>query len=234
MLVNIVGIFICILAAYIHSYEWLLFGRLVTALGAAAGLCCTFMLINVLLEEKEAKEAFSLSVLSFTLGIGLAVLLGSLITEYGDWRQCFGLLLLVGVIMLVSTRLFEDKAFIPQKINIQTIWHNYRCALENKNLLMYGIILGSCPVSAYLYSAAAPFICTQNLGLTPSGYGYWNSLTMVGMLLGGVGSMWAIKRFTMEAILKVALCSLSLSIVSLWLMAYLKIDSALWFFLVRL
>src|SRR3990167_2536043 len=49
LLINLLGILICILSPITHNYTLLLFGRLITALGAASGLSCTFLLINELL-----------------------------------------------------------------------------------------------------------------------------------------------------------------------------------------
>lgn len=228
--VNIVGIALCLLGVYTHHYECLLLGRLITALGSAAGLCCTFMLINVLMPEQEAKQAFSLSVLSFTLGIGLAVLFGGIITEYLGWSYCFWLLLIHGGILLWSTRFLKDVAFEPQTINVHSIWLNYRRALKNRQLVIYALILGACPLTSYTYSAAAPFIALQNLHLTPSVYGFWNSLNMVGMFAGSFASVLLMKRYQMETILKYALIGLALCMASMWCMAYVHSDSAWWFF----
>jgi len=72
LFINLLGIVICILSAYFHVFTLLLIGRLITALGAASGLTCTFMLINELLSKEKAKHAMSLAVVSFTSGIGLA------------------------------------------------------------------------------------------------------------------------------------------------------------------
>ena len=47
LIVNFVGILICLLAStFLMNYSLLLFGRLISALGSASGLVCTFILIN--------------------------------------------------------------------------------------------------------------------------------------------------------------------------------------------
>ena len=69
-------------------------GRLITALGAASGLACTFILINEWLPESHRKTAMSYSVLSFALGVGLAVILSGVITEYWSWVLLSDILLL--------------------------------------------------------------------------------------------------------------------------------------------
>ncbi|MBA2648915.1 MAG: hypothetical protein H0U75_04800 [Legionella sp.] len=60
-----------------------------TALGAASGLTCTFILINEGLPEAQGKIAIAYSIVAFAVGGGLAVMFGGLITEYLNWQGCF-------------------------------------------------------------------------------------------------------------------------------------------------
>src|SRR3990167_10016239 len=78
--INLLGIIVCLAALSSEAYWLLIIGRLITALGAASGLACTFMLINEWLPESLRKTAMSYSVLSFALGVGLAVMIGGIIT----------------------------------------------------------------------------------------------------------------------------------------------------------
>jgi MFS family permease len=54
-LLNLIGIILCYIFAtqVAQNYTMLLIGRLITALGASAGLACTFTLINELLPNDE-------------------------------------------------------------------------------------------------------------------------------------------------------------------------------------
>src|SRR3990167_4327360 len=99
LIINLVGIVICIFSVFFHSFAGLLAGRLITALGAASGLSCTLILINELLPTDRAKQALSLSIVSFTIGVGLSIMFGSLLTQYGLWQDCFILLFVHGLIM---------------------------------------------------------------------------------------------------------------------------------------
>lgn len=108
LLINLVGIVMCLIAVRCSSYPFLLAGRLITALGAASGLSCTFMLINESLSPERAKHAMSFAVFSFTFGVGLAVTLGGVMTQYFHWEYCFWLLLVHGVVMLLLTWQFEE------------------------------------------------------------------------------------------------------------------------------
>ena len=121
LVINILGILMCFAALYAHSYPILIIGRLITALGAASGLACTFMLINEWLPAEQRRTATAYTLLSFTLGIGFAVLLGGIITEYSYWGNCFVLLFVHGAIMLYGTRVFSETLITPQPINLSSI-----------------------------------------------------------------------------------------------------------------
>ena len=47
LVINLFGIVICLMALVVDIYWLLIIGRLITALGAASGLACTFMLIRI-------------------------------------------------------------------------------------------------------------------------------------------------------------------------------------------
>lgn len=229
--INLLGISICLIALPMNSYAILLVGRFVTALGAASGLSCTFMLIHGYFDELQAKKILAYAVVSFTLGIGLAVFVGGLITQYLIWQTCFVLLFIHGMFALLSTWLFTEVPWEKKAIRIATLTHGYRQALSHKKLLLFSSILGLVSVVSYTYSAAAPLIADTYLKLSAAEYGYWNSLNMIGMLVGGISAATMLTRFGTKDILYSSLAGLSICLVSLITLALLHIQSPLWFFI---
>jgi len=53
---NLLGIVICLAGFWFACYPLLLIGRLITALGAASGLVCTFILVNETYPPEKAKR----------------------------------------------------------------------------------------------------------------------------------------------------------------------------------
>ena len=71
------------------------------ALGTASGLSCTFVLLHDQLDDDQYKHAMAFAV-AFTLGIGLAVLCGSLPSTHLGWAYClWALLAYIGIMALV-------------------------------------------------------------------------------------------------------------------------------------
>lgn len=227
---NIVGIILCLWASYHHSYNWLLVGRLVTALGASAGLSCTFILLNESLTQEKAKHALSFAVVSFTAGIGLAVLLGGLITQYWLWQACFWLLLFHGVLALLSVNLFKETLSHRSKLSMVKLCRDYGKALCHTKLWSYSLLVGLVSLFSYCYSAAAPEIAQEQLGLSPALYGYYNMINMLGMLLGAITATQLLQRYNANKLLFVSTGLLLISFVLLAIVSYADLLNTVTFF----
>ena len=221
---NLVGICICLVSGYFNLYSLLLIGRLTTALGASAGLVCTFILLNESLPVARAKYAISFAVVSFTVGIGLAVLIGGLITEYLQWQDCFWFLMVHGMLMYASTYLFEETLKQPQKTSILTMVKLYSLALCHKRLFVFAMFVGLVSVFSYCFAAAAPIIVQQHLKASSADYGYYNTINMLGMFLGAMVSGSLIQK---QGELKVLIYATFLIALGALLMFILSINNIL-------
>ena len=229
LVLNLIGILICFTSLSGHYYL-LIIVRLVTALGAASGLACTFMLINEWIPEPQRKTAIGSSIIFFTFGIGLAVVLGGLATEYYDWSYSFFILLIHGLIMLLGTVVFQETLVRAQTLNIKTIIHNYQNVLRSKELLIYSLVVGLCSAIAYCFSAAGPLISKQFFNLSPIAYGYWNGLNMLGMLLGGLLAKRLLQHYKAEFLVFWGLIGTALGLLSLTILFCSNHKEVLWFF----
>lgn len=208
LFINLIGILICLFASTLtQSYELLLAGRLITALGASAGLVCSFTLINELFAPHIAKKVLSYAVLSFTLGLAIAVALGGYLTQYFHWQTCFialfiqGIILFIGNFSLCETLKEKDK----NALNYKSILQGYAQALTSKRLIAFAIILSCCTTMSYTYSACGPLVAQLQLNLSPASYGTWNLVTTFGMLIGGIISVQLTQKMNGLFIIKLSL-----------------------------
>lgn len=228
--INILGLLLCLYASISPHYLLLLLGRLITGLGSAAGLTCTFMLINEWLPEDQRKTAMAYSILSFALGIGVAVLIGGIITQYLQWQGCFIFLLFQGLLMRLGIRVFDETLTQPKSFHIPSLLRDYKQALGSFKLITFSSIWGACSAVGYCYSAAAPQIAHSYLNLSASAYGYWNTLNIVGMLLGGLSARSVMQRFPVMHVITLGYVGSGIALLSLGTMLYLNPQSVLWFF----
>ncbi|MDC0535145.1 MFS transporter [Francisellaceae bacterium] len=228
--VNLVGIAICLAGSYSGIYSVLLAGRFITAIGASAGLVCTFILLNESLSPERAKHAISFAVVSFTLGIGAAVLLGGLITEYLNWEDCFWLLMMHGIIMLASTWIFDETLKETKNTALFHMLKEYGQALCHRQLFIFAMFVGLVSVFSYCFAAAAPVIAQHSLGLTSSEYGYFNLVNMLGMFIGAMLSGKALKNFNNIVVIIVAAFVMLLGIAFMFILDEMSMLNSFIFF----
>ena len=231
LIINLIGIVLCIIATKLSNYSLLLIGRLVTALGAASGLSCTFMLLNESLNPAQAKHALSFAIVSFTVGIGLAVTVGGLVTQYLHWQDCFWILLVHGIAMLLLTGKFKETLHKPISLHPRIILTRYIDTVKSSLLVVFSLAVGMVSAFAYGYSAAAPIYAQTLLHLSASQYGYWNLINMSGMLGSGFLSSFLIKKYGAKSILFLGFGLMIPALISLILISMLAYSSVLWFFI---
>lgn len=231
LVINLIGIIICLTALTTNMYWLLIVGRLITALGAASGLACTFILINEWLPESQRKSAMAYSVLSFALGVGLAVMIGGMITEYWHWQGCFWFLLAHGLLMLWGTCIFSETLKTPKPIHIVTIARDYIDALTSMKLVVFSLVVGCCSTISYCFSAAGPQIAHDMLMLSAAKYGYWNGVNIIGMLIGGILSKHCLNRLSVNHVISLGFLGVAIGIANLLAIWIIHSQSATWFFI---
>jgi len=232
LLVNFVGIVLCLVAASVGSYDLLLLGRLISALGAAAGLSCAFMLINELLTPAGAKRCISFSIVLFTLGVAFSVLIGGYMTQQFGWRNCFWVLLCHDVLMLLLTWLFKETLQQRATIQVSSIVKSYWAALKSKQLVVGSLVIGVCSFLTYGYLAAAPLYAETVLGLSPSHYGDWNLLNMAGMLSSGFLGVYLMKRYAAKQVILIGLVMMAPCLLLLGVLVFVQTKITVLFFIV--
>lgn len=230
--INLFGLFLSLLAIKTMNFHLLLFSRFVTAIGSSSGLVCTFILIREYFNEEQAKHMLSFAVLSFSLGVGIAVLLGGMLIQYASLMACFELLAAYGVISLLATYLFNETLVESQPLHIAHLCRSYLAVFKSKRLVYFSLVLALCSSINYCYSTASPMIATKLLGLSPSEYGLWNGMNIAGMIASSFLASRLLKRFSAEAVIKASFLGLAACLSLFATIAVLQVSSPLVYFAV--
>lgn len=230
--VNLLGIIICALTYVFPSYAGLLVGRFITALGAASGLVCTYILINESFHKDKAKVIMAYSIISFSASVAIAIFLGSLITQYMGWQYCFALLFIHGALLLWLIRFLDETLPTEHQkpLQISVLVRSYAAAFTHPQLLALSVIVGLYSNFTYPYSVAAPIISHKYLHISPSVYGTWNLINLIGMLSGGFLGATFIKQIGGMRTKTLGIGLLVLCLASLTMYDLLGSKSLLWFF----
>ncbi|WP_150466798.1 MFS transporter [Francisella sp. SYW-9] len=216
MIINIIGLIVCLVGA--SSMVMLLIGRFITAIGSSAGLVCTFIILNNSVAPHRAKVALSYATLSFAISITLSTLIGGIITSYSYWSYTFYVLLLHALIMFGASFLYDNKKDSDFNLKISSILDGYKQAFSSFKLIAFALTLGVMTVFSYCYSTAGPFIAHSMFNFGGAQYSIWNSMTIVGIILGSIIVSRIINIYDSRKILVVSLICLIILIVILAIM----------------
>jgi MFS transporter, DHA1 family, multidrug resistance protein len=227
---NIIGILLCMIPAKHAAYSVLLIGRMITALGASAGLACTFMLLKERLSAAAHKRSLSHITIAFAAGIGLSTMLGGLVTHMHHWRYTFWILLAIGLVLFVCTWAYKETQIVKQPLGVKTIFNNYKNAFSNFNLVSASMCVGFSTSINYCYATAAPAITKMLFHLNPAQYGMINWVNVIAMLaMGLIGAKIMHKAGINKSIISSMLLA-GPCILSLALLASSAHQNVFWFF----
>lgn len=205
--VAIVGALLCALSAPLGSFWLLVFARFLQAIGACVGLKISFTMIADAYNSTDATRLIARLLIAFAIMPGISIAIGGWVTQLLNWESCFYFLALFGVFALwLSTRLPETaKTFDRHALDISSILHEYSLKFKNKRLVISGLMMGCGSAVIYIFSAKAPFIGINIMGLSPSTFGAYNLIPIFGMLFGSLLSAQLAGRFPVLVLLLVGI-----------------------------
>ncbi len=175
------GTLMCLLSP---SLGWLVAGRAIQALGAAAGLVITRALLSDLFGREGMATALSWMTMAMVIPPMLAPSLGGLLVDQVSWRGIFFILLLAGGVVLVFTLRYlpDPPATEAQR---ESSWiDKYRTVLGRRAFYPYALqgvlIIGM----FYGFMAGAPYLMVDVMGRPATEYGLFFLLPAGGYLLG--------------------------------------------------
>lgn len=184
--IAIVGSILIISVNYLGLFWLFLLGRLLSALGSSVGMKIVFTMIADVYSHEQATKKIAIAGLSFAVAPGIAVALGGVLTKNFGWVGCFYFLIFYSILLFILATLLPETCVSLDKnaLNGRYILQGYLKKFKNQKLITAAILMGCVTSLIYLFSATAPFIGINRIGLTPSSFGLWNFLPSLGMLLG--------------------------------------------------
>lgn len=176
------------LAAGADGLGALLAGRLLQALGAAAGVVAPRAIITDTHDEAQSARLFSLMMQVFMVAPVVAPLLGAWLVQHGWWRGIFWLLSAFGLLSLLwCWRALPETLPRAQRQaqHPRLIVRGYARLLNNRpyllNTLSGAFLLGS----LFGYISGAPFVLIDGFGLSPQGFGAVFAGNAVALVVAG-------------------------------------------------
>lgn len=207
IVLQIVSSLLCVLAGYANEYSLLVWSRFLLALGSGVGLKMTFTLVNECYSPKAASQKIAYLMLAFAITPGLATALGGVLNTHYGWQSCFYVGAIYGVILLfLALRLPETQTVLDhQALRITHLLSGYLHQFKSLPLISGGLLMGAASCFIYVFSALAPFIAINLLGMSSSAYGTASIIPTIGLLLGSLFSAQFSKKYSHQAAIQLGL-----------------------------
>jgi DHA1 family bicyclomycin/chloramphenicol resistance-like MFS transporter len=218
ILLQIISSGLCILAGLIHEYHLLFIGRILLAIGAGVGLKMSFTMVNESYEPKVASQKIAYLMLSFAITPGLSIALGGYLTAHLGWMSCFYAGMIYGIILLLAvTRLPETATTLDkQAFELKHLVAGYSKPFGNRQLLLGAMLMGLSTAIIYVFSALAPFIAMDLLGMSSATYGAANIIPAIALVIGSIASASMAKKHSLRWIIKIGIGIVVLGIIAMW------------------
>lgn len=202
LILSVIGSGLCLFAPTIATVY---LGRLVQGIGAGASLVLARSILRDYFQDKTlAIYSSYLSVSGFFV-LSSAPLLGSLIEMTLGWRYNFAFLLIYSVFILITYSLFipeSNQHLHPENIQAKTLRKNISRLLHSTTFLRYSM----CPLLSYAgvlsWLTASPILLQQKYQLTPMQFAIVYVLAGSGFLIGGLTNSKAVKKTTIDTLMR--------------------------------
>ncbi|MCB1085371.1 MAG: MFS transporter [Chlamydiia bacterium] len=183
---SIFGFILCALSFPFESYNLLVVGRLVSALGSSVGLSLTFMIICDYYYETHARKVTAYTMLAFAVIPGLAIAIGGALVEYLGWASCFYFLILYSLFALFLVYHLSETALDREygATQLKKVLTAYRRDFRNRMLTRFSTMIGITTALIYLFAGTAPLIAIKGMGLSAGIFGLYNLIPAAGFFLG--------------------------------------------------
>jgi DHA1 family bicyclomycin/chloramphenicol resistance-like MFS transporter len=224
----LLGSLLCLVAIETQAFSLLLFGRVLTAFGAACGVTLTSILISDSLSLHEQKKILSYLMTSFAIIPAIGVTVGGFITEYISWQGCFYFMLfysvVVSVLCLWLPETAKDKG--SHHLHVMRIAKSYFHQFSQLLPALYALIYASSAIILYAFSMEAPFIAKNQLHMPADRFGLYNLIPNIGLFLGGIASAQLSHRLSSKTLIFLGGCGFFLFSAAMWVFFEMNLINA--------
>src|SRR6266571_3723189 len=182
----LVGTLLCGLA---WSLAALIFGRVLEACGACAGIVLGRAIIRDVYEREAAARGLAIVMMAMSLAPGISPAIGAYLAEWVDWRAIFVLLGFLGAMVLVLTvaRLGETNTQ-PARLHLVGMAGAYIALLRSPQFLGFALCSACTTASWFTFIASAPHVLADALDEPPSTYGLMILMPMATYIIGNAAA----------------------------------------------
>lgn len=206
----------CIGMLWVRDGTTLLALRFVQAVGVCAAAVTWQTLVTDYYPAQRVNRIFATIMPLVGLSPALAPLLGSWILAHSHWQTIFTVLFVITLLLMLPALRLKKPL---KKIQPQTAPVTFGLLLRSRFYCGNVAIYAACSASFFAWLTGSPFILSA-LGYGPAAIGLSYVPQTIAFLLGGYGCRAALQRWQGARLLPWLLTLYALSVVAVWLVAF--------------
>lgn len=179
-----------------RTFEVLIFGRIVQALGASAVVPLCRAVVRDVYARDKAASMYAYVTMGMSVSSMVGPLIGGLLDGFG-WRASFLCMTVCGAVALSSSywRFHETRPGGHSITSTREMLRGYVDLVQSQVFWGYVLVVAFVSASFFVLIAGAPYILIELMGNTPAEAGFYCASMPVGYLFGGFTS----GRFVVKA-----------------------------------
>ena len=187
--INVLGSAVALLAP---SLAWLTLGRLVQAVGSAAGVTVARATIGDLFERERMARMIAYLTMVMLLANSLAPAAGGALAGLAGWRSVFAALCALSTLVwLASAWLMPETRSREHPRGARDIYAATRALVAMPAFVGLALLTGSIYAEFFVFVSLMPYVFVQSLGHSPAEYGAWYLAIAIGYFAGN----WCVTRY---------------------------------------
>ncbi|WEX07236.1 multidrug effflux MFS transporter [Chelativorans sp. AA-79] len=170
-------------AVFAPTIEVLLACRVLQAF-SASGMVLSRAIVRDTVGSDEAASRIGYVTMGMTVAPMVAPLIGGILDEAYGWQSTFHLTLLLGGLALLLAYLDLGETNMRPSSSIAAQFRAYPELFRSRRFWGYAATAGFASGAFFAFLGGGPFVATEILGLSPSGYGTYFILVAAGYMIG--------------------------------------------------
>ncbi|MBV7259401.1 multidrug effflux MFS transporter [Erythrobacter crassostreae] len=198
----VLGSGMCMLAG---DVSWLLTGRVIQAIGAAAGVVMARAMVRDVFSGPELAKALALMTIVFALAPGLSPLLGGVLQDTLGWRSVFAAAAIAGVLVLIAATVYAPETLAKKSdaISLSGTAKSYRAILADTEFFRFALATAFIIGAMSAFFVGSPIVFIDLLGVSATEYGLYPPLAITGFIIGSVATRKLAGRLAVYDLAKV-------------------------------
>lgn len=186
-----------LICAFAPSFEFLLFGRMLQALGAACFMTISRAVIRDHYSTQEAANAMTVLMLLTGLAPVVAPMIGAFLASHTGWRGLFLILTGYGLVSFLLVAFFFKESLPEEKrlmISPKVIASHYIGLLFDRSFIGFSLAAGFSMATMFAFIASSSTVLMETYGLGAREFAWCFAIVALGMMVGSQSCGFLLRR----------------------------------------